>query len=960
MKRNPSLARAPSPTNTTFSGISNYRAEPFKQLQKPRAPVLSLAESRAIARLHFEEISSYLDGHLANEPANARASARDKLTKLTKQQFQELSTDVYDELLRRKNNGTDLEVPFLPVREDFHPKRNQARQKLATLPTNKFKDLSGDVFFELGRRHPEFREPETLEQPSPGSAYDDMDVPSPDFPQSSRPKSASGNSSSGRRPSEDGYRRRPSEDMYGNRSEEGEYGATRRPSEDAYSISSRRKPSQDIVMNLRNEERRRPSPDIIGSNRRPSEDFDRDRDLTRKPSSSVSIMSDSTGNLANAQREMIVPTKSTIAEENIEVPYGQGTESDTGRSMRLPSTLERSPDDRTTTFGDTSEGDSPRVPLEVGGLNGLSARLRDRGADEDEDDEDEWSGQGKSGEEYYDKMSFGRASVASDRSLNLAPGARYSSSGNIGRLSKQAMGDDLESVRRDYEFKIATLQNRLASLERELENVEDREKRLRENAGSDTSKVGLLENQIKQLQEAEEESQVLILNLRREVSELKEESGRQQDLLMKRAEEDASEIASLRLRCQELDSLRGQGVNDVNSDTVDQLQSDLEGLVSELNDLSQRNDELMNAKDSDLAIIQNLDAQLKDYKRKYESAKTELRSLKATSQLFSQAPKMDSDQLPVSADGGILDIHLTAFLTSVDNLLTAGRSQSPRRVLSPMMAVVNAVTAIVDDLRNFERNYDRHDVDLDVIQNLLERAEATLSNLVAVANSHATSMGMAPVSLLDAAASHLSATVTEIGKTVLIRRASRIEQEQFRSSSGAHQRNASLSRRRDEQSPQPQSRPSMDQPRTDSLPRRVLSPLGISSAANNMDEDSVPQDNAEEAWSELKPYLEAQSETIVYAIQNVLSGVRSQTPASTLTENLTQIITIVSSIVAVCKDNLPPANPEEGMSIIRELSEHANKLSEVQSQPEMTKESRQVMAKSSFAIANAMKGLMKL
>ena len=145
---------------------------------------------------------------------------------------------------------------------------------------------------------------------------------------------------------------------------------------------------------------------------------------------------------------------------------------------------------------------------------------------------------------------------------------------------------------------------------------------------------------------------------------------------------------------------------------------------------------------------------------------------------------MDSDQLPVAADGGILDIHLTAFVSSVDNLLTAGRSQSPRRVLSPMMTVVNAVTAIVDDLRNFERRYDRHDVDVDVIQTLRERAEATLSNLVAVANSHATSMGMAPVSLLDAAASHLSATVTEIGKIVLIRRASRSEQEQFRSGTG--------------------------------------------------------------------------------------------------------------------------------------------------------------------------------
>jgi hypothetical protein len=49
-------------------------------------------------------------------------------------------------------------VPFLPVRDDFHPKRNQARQKLATLPTGRFKDLSSDVYYELGRRYPEFRD----------------------------------------------------------------------------------------------------------------------------------------------------------------------------------------------------------------------------------------------------------------------------------------------------------------------------------------------------------------------------------------------------------------------------------------------------------------------------------------------------------------------------------------------------------------------------------------------------------------------------------------------------------------------------------------------------------------------------------------------------------------------------------------------------------------------------------
>jgi hypothetical protein len=54
----------------------------------------------------------------------------------------------------------------------------------------------------------------------------------------------------------------------------------------------------------------------------------------------------------------------------------------------------------------------------------------------------------------------------------------------------------------------------------------------------------------------------------------------------------------------------------------------MEALISEVSDLSRRNDELMLSKDSDLVVIRDLDAQLKEYKRKYEQAKTELRSVK--------------------------------------------------------------------------------------------------------------------------------------------------------------------------------------------------------------------------------------------------------------------------------------------------------------------------------------------
>ncbi len=45
-------------------------------------------------------------------------------------------------------------VPFLAVRDDFHQKRNQARQKLATLPVQRYKDLASDVFYEIERRFP--------------------------------------------------------------------------------------------------------------------------------------------------------------------------------------------------------------------------------------------------------------------------------------------------------------------------------------------------------------------------------------------------------------------------------------------------------------------------------------------------------------------------------------------------------------------------------------------------------------------------------------------------------------------------------------------------------------------------------------------------------------------------------------------------------------------------------------
>jgi protein SPA2 len=63
----------------------------------------------------------------------------------------------------------------------------------------------------------------------------------------------------------------------------------------------------------------------------------------------------------------------------------------------------------------------------------------------------------------------------------------------------------------------------------------------------------------------------------------------------------------------------------------------MEDLIKELSDLSRRNDELITAEGSNLSVIRDLDNQLKEYKRKYEQAKMELRRVKGTSGLLSSS-----------------------------------------------------------------------------------------------------------------------------------------------------------------------------------------------------------------------------------------------------------------------------------------------------------------------------------
>ncbi|KAM0556696.1 hypothetical protein ACHAPJ_005754 [Fusarium lateritium] len=110
---------------------------------------------------HYVALRTYLNTRDPNHKQQPN-KARDKLLRLSSVQFYELSTDVYDELIRRQAtarappNAPSGPPSFLLPEKTFHPKRNQARQRLSSLGPPRFRDLAADVYHELERRFPRF------------------------------------------------------------------------------------------------------------------------------------------------------------------------------------------------------------------------------------------------------------------------------------------------------------------------------------------------------------------------------------------------------------------------------------------------------------------------------------------------------------------------------------------------------------------------------------------------------------------------------------------------------------------------------------------------------------------------------------------------------------------------------------------------------------------------------------
>lgn len=172
------------------------------------------------------------------------------------------------------------------------------------------------------------------------------------------------------------------------------------------------------------------------------------------------------------------------------------------------------------------------------------------------------------------------------------------------------------------------------------------------------------------------------------------------------------------------------------------------------------------------ADVQRLEAELKVWKTKYAKARTQLRSMRATSMgldlsQLSAAGRVRGAEL-YAENGAVKDVHITKFQIVVDELLKIARESEPAAVLDHMKTVVLAVRSITTDIDNAPATTKDEEA-LKKRSKLKSKVSATANNLITASKNYAAAGGLSPVSLLDAAASHLTAAVVDLVKMVKIK-----------------------------------------------------------------------------------------------------------------------------------------------------------------------------------------------
>jgi len=526
--------------------------------------------------------------------------------------------------------------------------------------------------------------------------------------------------------------------------------------------------------------------------------------------------------------------------------------------------------------------------------------------------------------------------------------------------------EDYEQQMKELQEKLDTMEDAMRKKDEELAGILDKE-RSRENAASaekeEWDEMRLtLETKLAQAQELND-------SLERELERVRVEHESETRLLQEQLDEsrEATRQASLSASRnsnappnQELErenqelriALQEQ------QEVTEEVRREAQEFLREMRMLSQQSGASWERQTELEQTIESLEKEVRDWRNRYARTKTQLRNMRASSMgltIDQDAGKYVREKGFTEENGLVKDVHVTKFQIAIDELLQRARVDNPEQVIDSMKAVVVSVRRITKDIDAAPRSEEVKQQQA----KLKSRVSSTANNLITASKNFASAAGISPVSLLDAAASHLVAAVVELLRTVKIRStpAGELEDDDdgtitpvdstgFFSPNSKHQSiNSTATSTAKVSLPPPPPfqglggiRASLDSssyspinsPRESYSNQAYSNGMANGNGADYMNNQPRPLNGGygmrqpDTRTEDLKNFLEGQTDTLVATIQNLVQLIRNDGNINQITDEINAISDVVGQVVRQTESAAGP----NGSDDVRQLATCRERLLE--------------------------------
>ncbi|KAK0630119.1 hypothetical protein B0T17DRAFT_210799 [Bombardia bombarda] len=331
--------------------------------------------------------------------------------------------------------------------------------------------------------------------------------------------------------------------------------------------------------------------------------------------------------------------------------------------------------------------------------------------------------------------------------------------------------DDYELQIKEFRGKVDQMEDDMRKKDDELNNILDGERSRATAANLEKKELDdardALENKLAEAQELNDSLQRELDRIRdehaNEVRELREEI---EDIRQSNSKPQPNGAADAELERENQDlriSLQEQ------QQVTEEVRREAQEFMREMRMLSQQSGATWERQVELEKTIESLEKEVRDWRNRYARTKTQLRNMRASSlglTIDQDAGKYVREKGFTQENGLVKDVHVTKFQIAIDELLQRARVNNPEQVIDSMKAVVVSVRRITKDI---DESAPKSDEVMQQQARLKSRVSSTANNLITASRNFASAAGISPVSLLDAAASHLVAAVVELLRTVKIR-----------------------------------------------------------------------------------------------------------------------------------------------------------------------------------------------